>query len=461
MKNSSLLLLVMHCIAILLASMLVAKAEEPGAPATEDSALVRYFSQDYMLGTWGGLRTDLSKEGVDFEFFYIGSLPSNISGGIRQGTVYQHALLAVLDLDTEKLGLWDGGTLHLSGIWLEGHDFSPTYVGDINKGSLVDLGGDARPWNCYYQQRLFDDRLTIKAGIMTVDQDFIVTELYNSLASITFTNQTFFFPSMAFNIYEIPGFPVAHHSLPSTPNGALSALIKWQATPEVYLQAAVYEGDPDFSSSGTRFQISDQEGALIYLELGYRRNQGKEDTGLPGNLKIGGYYHTDRFYDFYDTIGGAFGFATPSTHRGNWGVYLLAEQMLYREVGKEDPAQQGLVGFFRLGGAPPDRNPAQFGIDGGVVYKGLIPGRDWATLGFAASYLQSSKDLKRAQRAANAVVPGFFTVSDYEAVVELSYKLQIAAWWTLQPSLQYAMHPGSSPAIDNAWVVVLQTTLRF
>lgn len=439
-------------------------AGEPAAPekaSASESALVRYFSQDYMLGTWGGLRTDLASNGVDFELFYIGAMPSNLSGGIRTGTSYQHALLLAMDFDTAKLGLWEGGRLHLSGIWLEGTPFSPLHVGDVNKSSLVDLGEYLRPWSSYFEQKLLNDKLTIRAGLLTVDNDFIVAELYNSFAGLSFLNQTFFFPSLAFNVYEIPGFPVQNHSLASTPIPALGAVVKYQITPTLYGQVGVYEGNPDFSYNGNHMNVSDDEGALIYLEFGYRRNQGKNDTGLPGNIKVGGYLHTDDFLDIYDTIGSFFGFANISSHDYNYGGYLLIDQMLYREKDKSDPAQQGLTGFFRLTGAPSDRNPAQFGIDGGVVYKGLIPGRDYDTLGLAASYLEWSRDLKRAQRAANAVVPGAFVVSDYEGVVELSYKMQIAAWWTLQPSIQYCMHPGGSKAVDNAVVFVLQTTLRF
>jgi porin len=434
----------------------------PPAPANpEESALVRYFSQDYMLGTWGGRRTELAKNGVDFELFYIGSLPSNISGGIKTGTVYQHALLFAIDFDTAKLGLWEGGRLHASGVWLEGDPFSRTYVGDTNKSNLVDLEADARVWEFYYQQNLFNDKLTIKAGIMSVDRDFVVPELYNSLASINFLNQTFFFPTLAFNLYPIPGFPASHHSLPTVPYGALGVLVKWQVTDTVYAQAAMYEGSPDFSPSGTRISLNDDEGSLFYAEIGYRRNQGKNDTGLPGNFKLTGYYHNDDFSNIYDTVGSLFGFAQATTHHGNYGGFFLAEQMLFFEKNKQDPAQQGLIAFGRLSAAPPDRNIAQFGADVGFVYKGPIPGRDWDTIGIAGSYLQMSKDLKRAQRAANNVVPGFFVVSDYEAAVELNYKLQMAAWWTLQSSLQYVMHPAGSATVPNSWFFGIQTTLRF
>ena len=141
---------------------------------------------------------------------------------------------------------------------------------------------------------------------------------------------------------------------------------------------------------------------------------------------------------------------------------------LWREVGKDDPAQQGLSGFFRVAGAPSDRNLASFGIDGGLVYKGLIPSRDYDTLALGVSYLQISDDLRRAQRDINSIVAGFGLpgpfdkIADYEGVVELSYKAQLTAWWTLQTSVQRVFHPGGRVLqnIPDAWAVIVQATLR-
>lgn len=457
------------CLAILASTIAMGAANagssSPVAAATkpEPGALEKFFTQDYLLGTWGGARTDLAKKGIDFEFFYIGSMPTNMSGGIKEGTVYQGALLLAFDLDTGKLGGWSGGHFHASSVWLEGRPFSQDFVGDLNKTNLVDFPSSFRLWEVWYSQSLFDDKLLVKVGQMSVDRDFIVPELYNNLASINFLNQTFFYPTLAFNLYDIPGFPKGDHALPSTPYGSLGALVRWQPTPSFYAQAAVYDGNPDLGSSGTEMNLSDNEGALIYFELGYKVNQGKDATGLPGSYKVGGYYHTDDFYDLKGTIGGLYGFASPKpqVHSGNYGGYFLAEQMLFREQQKSDPAQQGLIGFFRVAGAPSDRNLTEFGIDGGLVYKGLIPSRDYDTIGFGASYLQISDDLRNAQRIANKVVPGSFVVADSETVFEVNYKAQIAAWWTLQPSVQYVLHPGGSKAIPDAWVFILQTTVRF
>lgn len=453
-------------------ALIASAGEAPLPPVAKEpeSGIVRWFTQDYMLGDWGGLRSQLAENGVEFEFFYVGSMPTNLGGGIRAGSAYQHGFLAALDLDTEKLGLWNGGHFHVSGVSLEGRPFADTYVGDLNKTNLVDFPADTRLWQAYYQQDLFNKKLTFKAGLMSVDRDFIMPELYNSLASINFLNQTFFFPTMAFNLYDIPGFPPGSHSLPSTPYASLGALIKWQPVDSFYLQAAVYDGNPDSSSSGTRLALRGEEGALWYFEAGYRLNQGKDDRGLPGNYKVGGYYHTDEFYDIYTTGLSQIALATPETHKGNYGAYFLAEQMVWREAGWDDPAQQGIVGFFRVAGAPSDRNLAEFGIDGGLVFKGLIPGRDYDTLGIGASYLKISDDLTQAQQDISKVLPLFgqptIEEADYEGVIEVNYKLQLAAWWTLQASLQYVFHPGAragayTEAIPDALVLGIQTTLRF
>ena len=437
-----------------------AKGTTTAQPAP--SGLEAWFMQDYMLGDWGGFRTDLANHGIGFEFFYIGSMPTNMHGGIQTGTVYEGAMLMMLDLDTEKMGLWEGGRLHVSAVDLHGDPFSSKYVGDFNKSNLVDFENAFRLWEAYYEQKMFNDHLTLKLGLMVADSDFLLPDYYSSLANINFINQTFFFPTLVFNLYDIPGFPTGNHALNSSPYGSLGAVLKWDVTSRCYLNYGIYDGNPNLDESGTNFTLNGDEGALMFLETGYRWNNLKEDTGLPGGIKLGAFYHTDEFYDVYDVLSSVVGLSTGTkTHDGNYGFYFLGEQMLYREHGKDDPAAQGIYSFLRFTGAPADRNLTQFGVDGGLVWKGLIPGRDYDTLGLAGSYLQISDDIRRGQRLVNKYAPGTFVVGDYEGAIELNYKLQLAAWWTLQPSFQYAIHPGGSSAVDDAWVFILQTTLRF
>jgi len=439
-----------------------AQTGQPQAEAPK-SGLMRFAEQDYLLGTWGGLRSNLSSNGVDFEFVYFNAVPTDVSGGIKQGSVYEGALLMMLDLDSEKLAGYKGGQLHAGGLYLHsGRAFGEHFVGDLNKTSLLDFPDSLRLWELWYEQKFFGGKAALKLGQLAIDRDFILPEFYNSLASISFLNQTFFYPTLAFNVYDIAGLPPRHHALASTPYGAPGARLRIDPSEKWYLQAGVYAGNPDRSWSGTRFHLSAEEGALAYFEATYRLNQAKDDEGLEGNWKLGGYFHTGSFLDVGTATSVAFGLSPGPyvDHPNNYGLYFLADQYLYRETTKADPAKQGLVGFFRVAGAPKDRNLTQFGIDGGLVYKGLIPGRDWDTFGIAASYLEISRDISDVYVAAGLPKP------DYEAVIEGSYKAQLTAWWTVQPSIQWVMHPGGKldvtrPPIPNALVVIVQTSLRF
>lgn len=442
----------------------LAVAESTVAPQAAESPVMEWLTGDYMLGNWGGLRPDLKEKGVDFELFYFGSMPSNLDGGIETGTVYQGAVMGVVDLDLEKLVNLDGGRLFLSSVWLHGYEgFSDKHIGDMDKVNLVDFSNMLRLWEAWYSQKFLDGKVTAKIGLMSADRDFIVPEYYNSLSSINFLNQTFFYPTLAFNLYQIPGLPYGNHSLPSTPYGALGFFLKVEPVEGFYVQAAVYEGNPDDSYHGVDFSLDGDEGVLIYAETGYRWNR---EAGLPGALKVGGYYHTDEFTDVRDGVSYLVaGVPDPREHKGNYGGYLLAEQYLWLEEGREDPAMQGAVGFFRVAAAPGDRNLTEFGIDGGIVLKGLIPGRDWDTLGLGLSYLRVSRDIARGVKDVNRDYALDFKIPDYEGLVELSYKAQITAWWTLQPSVQWVLHPGGGTALANppgdSIAFILQTTLRF
>lgn len=430
---------------------------------TSTNALTRWATQDYLLGDWGGLRRDLARRGAMFEFFYIGSEPDNLAGGLNTGAIYQGLALATLDLDSQKLLGYEGGKLHVSGLWLHGQEgFSANYSGDYNRVNLLDFPNGLRMGELWYSQQLLENRLSVKLGELSVDSDFIVPEYYACPGQFTLLNQTFFYPSLPFNVFDPPGFPPTGHGLATMPNAAPGAVIRWSPTENFYTAAAIYSGAPDQSETGTRFSVSQQAGALNYLELGWRHNPGTNNPSLGGTYKLGAYYHTGDFTDAYDGVFHAAGLnPTPGQHQGNYGAYLLAEQQLYLQNGKADPAQPGLTAFARLLGAPADRNLTQLEVDGGLVYRGLIPTRNWDTLAVAASYLEFSQDMRRAQQAINLLAPGSFAPVDYEGVIELSYKVQATAWWTIQPSVQHVFHPSGSSAIPGATAFILQTTLRF
>lgn len=452
-------------------------------PEAAKSGFRQFLERDYLTGDWSGARTWLSQRGVDFEFLYAASVPTSLSGGLKQGSVYEGALLMMMDLDSQKLAGYEGGHFHVSSLSLQsGRAFSRHFVGDLNQVSLLDFPDMFRLWELWHEQKFLDGRVSLKLGELDIGQDFILPEFYNSLGSFSFLNQTFFFPTMAFNVWDQPYFPVGHHGLASTPYAAPGVRLRGDLCPAFYGQAGVYGGNPDTSHSGTQFDLNKGDGALSYFEIGYRHNQAKSDSGPPGNFKLGAWYHTGNFVDMYqgtfaafDNYAAANGLPLPPVSSGsarfgsgNYGAYCLADHVLWREVGKEDKAQQGLVGFLLAAGAPPDRNLAEFGINGGLVYKGPIPSRDWDSVGVAASYLKMSHDIRRAQGDINTFYAPFVGANvlpeaDHETVLEMNYRAQMTAWWSIDTSVQHVWHPGGrlSADIPDAWVFIVQTAFRF
>src|SRR6266481_10136818 len=129
-----------------------AQTGQPQAEAPK-SGLMRFAEQDYLLGDWGGLRSNLSSNGVDFEFVYFGAVPSNVGGGIKQGSVYEGVFLMTLDLDSDKLAHYHGGHFHAGGLSIHnGAAFSQNYVGDVNVVSLLDFPDSFRLWELWYEQ---------------------------------------------------------------------------------------------------------------------------------------------------------------------------------------------------------------------------------------------------------------------------------------------------------------------
>jgi hypothetical protein len=121
----------------------------------------------------------------------------------------------------------------------------------------------------------------------------------------------------------------------------------------------------------------------------FRTNQGAGVSGLPGEIKVGGWF---------DTVPDQ---KAAASQPWNYGFYFVADQALYRVPrpvstpavdgnGKQTPAvpstEKGLSMFTHIGFAPRNSSLMNFYIDGGLNYKGLFPTRDNDVLGVAFAY---------------------------------------------------------------------------
>lgn len=213
-----------------------------------------------------------------------------------------------------------------------------------------------------------------------------------------------------------------------------------QPTETFYVMTGLYDSNPGIGRNNAHgVDFSPGEGVISITEFGYLHNQKKGATGLPGTYKIGGYYDSSRFLDMSDALG--------AEVRGNYGFYIHLDQMVYRETDTESEEPQGFTPFVTLTVAPSERrNVFPFFVMGGLVYRGLIPGRDADTTAFGVAY----------GRFSEALHP-----QSYELLLEWTHAFAVTASLTVQPDVQYIIHPGGTSALPNALVLGAQIALTF
>jgi porin len=194
---------------------------------------------------------------------------------------------------------------------------------------------------------------------------------------------------------------------------------------------------------------------------------------MPGVYKLGGWYATTSFPDVHfglSASGAVVSLASPASavpllHQGNWGVYGVADQMVWRA----QKGPQSLNAFVRAGASPADRNLVVSYVDGGLGLKAPLPGRDNDVLTFGVAYSKISQDAAARDVDTQMFTGGFFPVRDQEIVLELDYSLQLAPWWTIQADLQQIVHPGGHAPnplnppqpIADAFIVGGRSSIKF
>ncbi|WP_265000888.1 carbohydrate porin, partial [Komagataeibacter europaeus] len=171
--------------------------------------------------------------------------------------------------------------------------------------------------------------------------------------------------------------------------------------------------------------------------------------GLPGVYKLGGYYDTAKFADYrYNQRGGSLGAATlnasatqadltPRWDRGNWMVYGIIDQMIWRP---SLTSPRSLGAFVRATGNGGDRNMISFAIDAGLNLKAPFRGRDNDTIGLGWGIGRASSGQRQFDRDSHSLVQG------NENHLELTYQAQVTPWLVMQPDFQYVWHPAGGGA---------------
>ena len=409
------------------------------------SSLASIWTSPTFKGDWNGLRTRLADDGITFNVQYAAEVWSNVTGGESTGTVYTGLMTLQGNVDLQKLVGWQGASVSTRWYWLSGQDISATNLGN-NIFTVSNIAGfpTFRMNELWFQQNFLSNRISIRLGQLAADSQFGV-----STYETVFLNGTFAWsPDLYTNI------PNGGPAYPMGAPGVQLALTPWNW---LTYQGAVFQGNvfaQNVNRHGFRWDLSPSNGYFSIHELIFRTNQGAGANGLPGEFKIGGWFDTAPDPD------------ASSTQPWNYGLYFIANQMLYRvpqpasasvtaNSGQQTAApsltDKGLGIFAYIGLAPRNSSVINFYVDGGLNYKGLIPTRDNDVLGVGFAYGHLNNNPQGNDGSSN---PG------YEMVFEATYQIVLTPWLSLQPDLQYVMQP-SSTDIPNALVLGTRATISF
>jgi porin len=274
--------------AFLAAAASVAHADdiETAKPAIADAAQV-----SWLLGDWGGVRTRLKNQGIDFQFGYTNEFAYNATGGIKNTATYADQYTGGVTLDLDKLLGVPAAQFQITYTERTGRNLSD----DAELGTLQQVqevygrGQTIRLTDFWFQQKYFEGLVDWKVGRMPFGEDF-------AAFSCEFQNLTF--------CGADPGNLVGDYIF-NWPISQWATRLKFRLNGFGYFQVGVYDMNPQYL--GVEDQLlpvffPDSTGALAPVELAWLPAFG--EGSLQGSYKFGVWYDTSTGDDVVDDING-------------------------------------------------------------------------------------------------------------------------------------------------------------
>jgi porin len=417
--------------------------------------------------TLGILPNPLERWGVKFAATYIGEALANTTGGARPGASLLGRLNLAVDIDFEKAASAKGLTFHSNVFAIYGDQFTNRYLQSFMGASGIEGLTTVRLFETWFEQKFASDRLSIRAGQLSADTEFMTT-----IFSDVFTNATFTWP--AATSINLPS------GGPATPLAALGARFRAKLNDNITGMVAVYDGDPagpgandaqERNRYGLNFRLRDPPLLVGQVDIDWSDALGES---TPGAFKLGGFLH---FGDFDSQRFASDGRSTadpassgmPATLRGDSGLFAVIEQKV---AAKGDDKDRGIGVFARAVISPPDRNLIDVYADAGFQANGWFDARPNDKFGVAVAYAHVSRAAQALDRDYQALLDPAFARRSSETLVTAAYAYEIRQGWLLQPNAQFIARPGGGAVdplksdmpgrrLNNAVIVGLRTVVKF
>lgn len=422
-----------------------------------------WWEGDTLLGDFWGARNWLDANGLEITATYANNIAGNVTGGKSRGFTYADNTLFGAQADMGVIAGLKGLSLTVSGLNRAGRSLSADHIGNQFTVQQIYGGSTVMFYGLYFEQKMFDDRIALKAGRFAAGDEFASSPIY-----------------WLYMNNGIDGNPQAlpvNSQFSAYPWAVWAARLSIRPTKEFETKLGIFQVsnrifDPGYH--GVDFSIHPGDSVMLIAQTGWypeffqrpvssaATNEGKamvdgkstdkkavaatEMKGYPGHYWFGAYYSP---YD-YSQFG-----TTQKATDGAYGFYAHADQMVFQEAPGSD---QGLTVWSAAVFSPQQniaRLPLQ--INGGLAYKGLIPTRDEDYTTFGVVYGKFSRNYARNYQ--NTTPGGGYP--QFEVVLEAGYKIQINKFMFLQPDIQYVINPGGTGDYGNALVLGAQMGVTF
>ena len=362
--------------------------------------------------------------GVTARLLYVGEAGWSPTGGIHSGGAYINSLDARLDLDTNKAFGLPGGKAVLEGFYVNADSFQKRFVGAVQDPSAIDSGRGAlfRLYQAYYDQSFASTGTRVTLGIQDLETSF-----GNTKPMEIFSNGAY-----AWNgVLDASG-----RNGPGTyPNTPLALKVKQRIDAQWSIQLAIADGVPNSEKVPTAnaININSRNGAFLIGEVDFQ-------PGRNTKLFAGFWNYTGKF----DALNQIDASGTQREVFGSRGAYLGGAMRLASFSGR-----RGLDAFANIGIGDGRTNVIDGSLNVGLNLAGPFASRPDDHVGIAAGLVKASDAYRHAQ-----VVSGSVATSQ-ETNFELTYRAPINEWLTVQPDIQYWIHPGLDQGRKNTLLLMV------
>jgi carbohydrate-selective porin OprB len=308
----------------------------------------------HLFGDWGGERSRLSEQGVNFDFQYISDSLWNLKSEQKERLASWNRFRGTVDIDLGRLIHQQGLYFHATALW-QGGGILGGYLGTLTSPSGMSSGNTFRLDSWWLEKRWLNERVTARVG-QFAGQDFYGAQHYAA---------SFIFEPMG---YALGNLFTNYESFdpPSTP----AMEVRVAPLQHLYVKSMVEAEDRHPYANNFTGLVPQFGGVPVSIsEIGF--TPGKKASGVRAFDDVEARKGYSGLYQFGASYNpGHFTTSRGARNSGNYLLYWMASQALWRVDPK---GGKGLDATFAYDWSPRDLNRNNTEMTAGLRFNEPLP----------------------------------------------------------------------------------------